>query len=457
VSAPAASFTEVELPPLSVLGPEPTLPAETYARRWELTRERMRRRGVDTFLVYADREHPGGISWLTGFDPRFEEALFVLPASGVPAIVAGNESLSMVADVPLEVRGVLCQSFSLPGQDRSVQRRLSVALREAGLTRRSTVGVVGWRPVPHEDSPGPLALAVPGFVVAEIAEVTLEITDASALLGGMWGLRADNDVDQLALYEHRSTRSSHHVWNAVEALAPGTTELELSAAMRLTGLPLSCHVMCASGEKTVNGLYSATDRVIGRGDRLSLAVGLWGGLTSRAGRVAAHGDDAAGAEFQEFVAGYWRGVATWYGELRLGASTAQVTRATVAALGDGGIRPLLNPGHLQQTDEWLDSPFTLDSTAAVRSGWSLQADIIPVGAHGELFTNMEDALAVADADLRAEFAARHPEAWQRITDRRRFMTETLGIELAEEVLPFCDRQGVLPSALLTPGIVPALR
>ena len=28
--------------------------------------------------VYADREHSANLSWLTGFDPRFEEALFIL-------------------------------------------------------------------------------------------------------------------------------------------------------------------------------------------------------------------------------------------------------------------------------------------------------------------------------------------------------------------------------------------
>jgi len=29
-------------------------------------------------VVYADREHSATISWLTGFDPRFEEAILVI-------------------------------------------------------------------------------------------------------------------------------------------------------------------------------------------------------------------------------------------------------------------------------------------------------------------------------------------------------------------------------------------
>lgn len=450
-------FDKVELPALSSLGAEPTLPAELYLSRWRRTRELMDARGLDVLLVYADREHSASMSWLTGFDPRFEEALLVLPLQGDPSVIAGNESISMVADRGLGLRSVLCQSLSLPGQDRSRQRRLSDALREAGVRSDSAVGLVGWRSVPTEDAPHAHAFAVPQFVVAEILAVTERLVDGTALLATSDGLRSLNEVQQLALYEHRSTRTSHHVWRAIEAVRPGMSELELSSAMGLTGLPHSCHVMCATGEETVNGLYSPTDRIIQRGDRISMAVGLWGGLTSRAGRIAEHGDRWADAEYEQFAGGYWHAVTVWYSRLRVGADVGRMTRETVADLASFGIRPLLNPGHLQQVDEWLDSPFVVDGTARVRSGWSLQADIIPVGSRAELFVNMEDALAVADESLRAEFAELYPEAWGRIVKRREFMREVLGIEVADDVLPFCDRQGILTAAFLSPDIVPILR
>ena len=38
-------------------------------------RRRMDERGLDQLVVYADREHSANLSYLTGFDPRFEEAL----------------------------------------------------------------------------------------------------------------------------------------------------------------------------------------------------------------------------------------------------------------------------------------------------------------------------------------------------------------------------------------------
>ena len=39
-----------------------------FARRWTA-------RGYDRLVVYADREHSANLAWLTGFDPRFEEAI----------------------------------------------------------------------------------------------------------------------------------------------------------------------------------------------------------------------------------------------------------------------------------------------------------------------------------------------------------------------------------------------
>ena len=47
-----------------------------------------------------------------------------------------------------------------------------------------------------------------------------------------------------------------------------------------------------------------------------------------------------------------------------------------------------------------------------------------------------------------EFAARYPDAWQRIQARRRFMTDTLGIELHPDVLPFSNLAAHLPPFLL---------
>ena len=64
----------------------------SIAARLERLRERdATERGYDRLVVYADREHSANLAYLTGFDPRFEEAILVVGPAGEPAILVGNE------------------------------------------------------------------------------------------------------------------------------------------------------------------------------------------------------------------------------------------------------------------------------------------------------------------------------------------------------------------------------
>jgi hypothetical protein len=65
-------------------------------------------------------------------------------------------------------------------------------------------------------------------------------------------------------------------------------------------------------------------------------------------------------------------------------------------------------------------------------------------------TNIEDGIALADADLRSAFERCYPEAWNRIRARRAFMQNVLGIELKPEVLPFSNIPAFLPPFWLAP-------
>ena len=42
-------------------------------------------------MVYADREHSANLSYLTGFDPRFEETLLVATPERDSAMLVDNE------------------------------------------------------------------------------------------------------------------------------------------------------------------------------------------------------------------------------------------------------------------------------------------------------------------------------------------------------------------------------
>ncbi|AZL58922.1 hypothetical protein EI545_08750 [Tabrizicola piscis] len=77
--------------------------------------------GYDVIVVYGDREHAANLQWLTGFDPRFEEAVLVV-TPGDALLLAGNECLAYTAISPLVQAGVVrvghCSSLSLPSQPR---------------------------------------------------------------------------------------------------------------------------------------------------------------------------------------------------------------------------------------------------------------------------------------------------------------------------------------------------
>ena len=81
---------------------------------------------------------------------------------------------------------------------------------------------------------------------------------------------------------------------------------------------------------------------------------------------------------------------------------------------------------------------------------AIQVDVIPATGTPYFTTNIEDGIALADDALRAEFAQKYPEAWQRIQKRREFMSSALGINLKPEVLPFSNIPAYLVPYLLSP-------
>ena len=68
---------------------QPRIPADVYEARCAAAYAKA---GCDWLAVYADREHLANIAFLTGFEPRFEEALFVLGAGDRRVLIVGNES-----------------------------------------------------------------------------------------------------------------------------------------------------------------------------------------------------------------------------------------------------------------------------------------------------------------------------------------------------------------------------
>jgi hypothetical protein len=447
-----ARLAEISLPDFGMPGAMPEIPPATYAARLERLRERADARGYDRIVVYADREHSANLAWLTGFDPRFEEAVLVVGPTGEPAILVGNECHGMAGAAPLPMRRHLFQDLSLPGQPRDRSQPLAEILAGEGIGPGSRVGVVGWKTYESRST-----IEVPAFLVDELRRLAgsggLVENAGDLLIDAGNGLRVVNEVEQLAALEWAACQTSDGVRRLLTGLQPGMTEREAVRLLRWDGTPLSCHLMLTAGPRASLGLLSPGDRPIERGDRFTTAFGIWGALTCRAGFVVEDAAElpAAIRDYVDRLVGpYFEAVAEWYEALHVGQTGGLLQAIIDRQLGDPFFGIFLNPGHQIQLDEWVNSPVGPGSTIELRSGMALQVDIIPATGTEHFTTNIEDGLGLADAGLRAAFADRYPDAWGRIQARRRFMAEALGITLHPDVLPFSNLAAFLPPFLLRP-------
>ena len=448
----AARFAEVHLPDFGMPDVEPRIPDGHYVARLALLRERMDARGYDRVVVYADREHSANLAYLSGFDPRFEEAVLLVGPDGDPAILVGNECYGLAGAAPLPMRRERFQDLSLSGQPRDRSRALGEILSDEGFGPGSRVGVVGWKTYAQRAT-----IEAPAFLVDalrdQVGPTGLVENATDLLIDPGDGLRVINEVEQLAAFEWAACQTSNGVLRLLRGLRPGIREREAVRLLEWDGTPLSCHLMLTAGERAFLGLPSPGDRVIQRGDPFTVAFGIWGALTCRAGFVV---EEAAGlpagiGDYVERLVGpYFAAIAEWYATLHVGQTGGALFDVIDRHLGDPFFGIFLNPGHQIHLDEWVNSPISRGSTTELRSGMAFQVDVIPATGTPYFTSNIEDGIALADAGLREAFAAAFPEAWSRIQARRRFMTNTLGIDLHPDVLPFSNIPAHLTPFLLRP-------
>jgi hypothetical protein len=448
--ADQARLAQTSLPVFGAPDRRPELPDAMYGTRLARLRERMEARGYDRVVVYADREHSANLAYLTGFDPRFEEAILIVGQSDDPAVLVGNECYGLAGAAPLPLRRHRFQDLSLPGQPRDRSRPLLEILGDEGIGSGCQVGVIGWKTYSDRAT-----MEVPAFLVDTLRRLTgstgIVENAVDMLIDPADGLRSINEVEQLAAMEAAACATSSAVHRVLVGLQPGMSEREAVALLGWDGSPLSCHLMLSAGPRAAFGLLSPGDRPIQHGDPFTVAFGIWGALNCRAGFVvedASELPDPVSDYAERLVGPYFAAVVEWYEALHVGQTGGELQAIIDRHLGDPFFGIFLNPGHQIHLDEWLNSPIAPGSTAELRSGMALQADIIPATGTPYFTTNIEDGLALADRSLRDAFATGYPGAWDRIQARRRFMSESLGIDLHPDVLPFSNIPAWLPPFLL---------
>ena len=448
----------VELPAYELPSSLPSIPVSTYEARLAAAVAASAAAGFDALVVYADREHFANLSYLTGYDPRFEESLLILVPGRAPVLLVGNEGLAYAAVVPGEVEVVLYQGFSLVNQDRSASPRLGSVLAAAGLGSDSgvrQVGVAGWKWFSAAEASDPaLWVDAPSFIVDMLRSLGCVVVNATGLFTAPGsGMRLVSDADQLAYFEFAATHGSESMRRLLFGVRPGLTELSAYTLYQPIGLPLSYHPVLLSGERAALGLASASGRVLRVGDPVVASLGYWGSNIARGGFLAASSHDLPVGDYVErLVAPYFACAAEWYETIGIGVTGDELYAVAARHLSDPFFGVHLNPGHFIHLDEWPSSPVYFGSDVVLQSGMALQLDIIPATGTVYHTSNIEDGVALADASLRVELASRYPGMWERVLVRRAFMAEVLGITLKPEVLPLSNLAGYLPPFWLSPHL-----
>lgn len=441
------AWRRVDLPDFGMSKEVPVIPKSIYEERCNRLYDQT---NCKWLVIYGDREHFANLHYLTEFDPRFEEALLVLGPEEQRFVIVGNEGWMYKSVIKPKAEVILCQTFSLMGQDRSRSDRLSNLLKEIGISRGDRVGLCGWKYLEESEKEAFDSFFVPMYVVESIRAAVggkEGIQDISPLLmHPTTGLRVHNEAEQIAVYEWAASRVSSALQRVVRATKPGDTELEIVSRMKYAGEPLTTHVMYATSKGIVVGLRSPSSKIVEKGDGVFTAFGYRGGLSARGGLIDEENDDF----LEKWAKPYYRAIASWYESVKVGVIGGDVYEQILKVMEKGHLRPALNPGHLTGVDEWLHTSFRPDSCETIASGMAIQCDIIPEPMPEAVNMNCEDTVVIADQTLRDELAQKYPDMWERIKARKEFMRDELGINVTDDILPLSNTPGYYAPLFLSP-------
>jgi Xaa-Pro aminopeptidase len=457
-------LVEIEWPEFGECAPPPRPPVEEFDTRIDAARSAMERLNLAHLVVYGDREHFANLAYLTGFDPRFEEAMLIIGKHGAPLLVVGNECEGYLPVSPLYAAGRLrherFQPFSLLNQPRDDSRFIKEIFSDEGLGKGSAVGCVGWKYFADSEHPdGVHAIDLPAYLVDTLRELAERenVTNATAILMHPDdGLRTFCSPSEIAYFEYTNILASEGMKRMVFGMREGMADYELAKLVEYNGEPLGCHMTLATADRP--GLSSPVGTMIRRGDALSTSICYWGSNSCRAGWVASSARDLpldAQGYLENFAGPYFEVMSEWFSLLRIGTPGGELARLVDEKLPCEKFGIFLNAGHLIHLDEWVSSPIYPGSEVAIHSGMAIQVDVIP-SSPTYFSTRMEDGVVIADESLRRQLHKQFPDCYARCQKRREFMTGVLGINVPDEVLPLANIPAIVPPFFLEPNAIFAM-
>ena len=237
----------------------------------------MERAGFTHLAVYGDREHFANLLWLSGLDPRFEEALLILGPQPEPLLLTGIECESYLPVSPLFSSGALRQErfapFSLPNIVHADQGRpLADILRAEGIHSAARLGCVGTK-----------GLDLPAYLMDALRAATPECHDATQLfIHPATGLRTFATAKDIAWFEYSNVLASDGLRRMLEGIREGATDYELIQLAGFNGFPQGCHWGLKTGPHRIS-LASPNGTRVALGQPLSGNVCYRGSNCCRAG------------------------------------------------------------------------------------------------------------------------------------------------------------------------------
>jgi Xaa-Pro aminopeptidase len=400
---------------------------------------RMKEEGYDAIVIYGDLEHGSNFEYLSGFVPRFEEALLILHNDGQAYMVLGNENLNKAGKSRIAVHAIHLPHFSLPNQPMKPQQTVTEVLSKCGLDSKKDIGLVGWKHFTSKVEENALLFDLPYFIVEALKETcdNANFSNATYLFIGEDGVRCSNNANEIAHYEFGAALAGSCIMNAMDAMEVGKTEMEVATFLEAYGQPHSVVTIMATGERFEKANLYPGNKPIKLGDKISLTTGFKGGLQSRGGYAVSNVTELPEKErdyLDRVAIPYFNAVKTWLETIQIGMKGKDLYAKIEEALPTSEYGWSLNPGHLCADEEWLSSPIYPQSNEVLKSGMIFQIDIIP-SVSGYAGASCESGIVLADEHLREEIKKAYPQMWERIQTRRNYLIEELGIRISEEVLP----------------------
>ena len=429
----------------------PEITGDDYQKRIETLWEMPQSQKYSTIIIYGDREHFSNITYFTGYDPRFEEALLVLKRGERPAMLVGNEGMGYARKIPYDIELILYQTFGLMGQPNDNSETLEKILKEKVGKDNTWIGLIGWKSYKEELFDLDVCVTdVPNYIVETLAAVVgRNIIDNATdlLMDSGYGLRHHVSAKEIVQFEVQGTKISRGVYHTLKNLKEGMTEIEASALLEIDGEPECTHPNVNFGDENVSlGLSSTTySSKLEYGKSAGVGYGLRGSLVHKSGMYIRDLSDLPEdkkAFVEEVAKPYFASVVNWYEMMKIGTTYGEVYDMVENDLGFKKFNIILNPGHLIHTDEWTNSPFEKGNNLQIHSGLVLQCDYSVCFDDPYMPCHIEDGLAIGNEPLQKEIEKISPSCYQRIMKRKKFMKEVLNINLPEEVLPLSDLPGV---------------